>query len=31
MYNLIANKNQYGNERLTELFEDFVTDFEGVD
>lgn len=31
MYNLIANKNQYGNERLTELFEDFVTDFEGID
>lgn len=28
LYNLIVNKNQYGSERLTELFEDFVTDFE---
>lgn len=28
IYNLIVNKNQYGSERLTELFEDFITDFE---
>ena len=28
LYNLIVNKNQYGSERMTELFEDFVTDFE---
>ena len=28
LYNLIVNKNQYGSERMTELFEDFITDFE---
>ena len=28
LYNIIVNKNQYGSERLTQLFEDFILDYD---
>ena len=28
IYNMIVNKNRYGSERLTEIFEDFILDYD---
>jgi len=28
LYNIIVNKNRYGAERMTEIFEDFILDFD---
>jgi len=28
IYNTIVNKNRYGSERMTEIFEDFILDYD---
>lgn len=28
LYNIVVNKNRYGSERLTEIFEDFILDYD---